>query len=132
MQKIILFDIDHTIFDTILYRERLFENLAKILEHDAEELYKIAQGAYAKIRKAKPYLTPDIFLEDILAHTKKFEKQNDVQSVFWNKQLYESCIYPDVAKAFSYISKANIPIGIFSTGDTAHQKIKIESLKEYL
>ncbi len=131
-KKIVLFDIDHTIFNTIKYRKNLYKNLAKMAGSDVEEFSKTAEKEYAKLRKITYYLDPDIFLKTIVAHSEKPIDLKKIQAVFWDKLLYEECIYPDVKEAFDYLNKDNIMIGIFSTGDPAHQSIKIESLKEYL
>ncbi len=130
--KIILFDIDHTIFDTILYRKNLYANLAKSLDYDIDEFSKIAIEEYALLRKKSHYLDPDPFLKNLLERSKKSVDFKKIEAAFWNKKLYESCVYPDVKNTFSYLNKIDIQIGIFSTGHLAHQNIKIESLREYL
>ncbi len=132
MQKLALFDIDYTIFNTNLYRKKLFENLAHVLECQVDDFSEIGKNVYKKLRQTTPYLTPSLFLEAILDITNKPNKLKDAQTVFWDKGLYESCIYPDVKQTFSYLTDNNVQIGIFSTGNLEHQKIKVESLKEYL
>lgn len=130
--KIVLFDIDHTIFDTILYRNNLYKNLAIEIGVDINEFSQTARLSYENLRKNTYYLDPTIFLKAILNQSEKSTDIKKLETVFWNKRLYESCIYPDVKKVFSYLAKNNIQIGIFSTGESTHQKIKIESLNEYL
>lgn len=135
MQKnntVVLFDIDHTIFNTNIYRKNLFINLAKELGHDPNEFYEIGQNVYENIRKTTPYLTPELFLKNVFKHSKKATGLKKLNSVFWNKELYDSCVYPDVKKTFSYLFTEKVQIGIFSTGDFTHQRIKIASLMEYL
>ncbi|HUQ84738.1 MAG TPA: HAD hydrolase-like protein [Candidatus Limnocylindrales bacterium] len=130
--KIILFDIDNTIFNTVLYREKLFNNLATQLDFDSKIFSQIAKEEYALLRKKAHYLDPDSFLNSIIARSEKATNLEELQSVFWDKKLYESCVYPDVKKTFSYLIETDIQIGIFSTGHSTHQNTKIESLKEYL
>jgi len=135
MQKsksIVLFDIDHTIFNASLYRKNLYINLAKGLGHDVKKFSIAAKKDYEKLRKTTYFFTPDLLLKTILTHSEKSSDFKKAQSVFWDTELYESCVYADVKKAFSQLVEMGIQIGIFSTGDLAHQKIKIESLKEYL
>ncbi len=129
---IILFDIDHTIFNTHLYRKKLYENLAKEIGADVKYFTKTARSEYKKLRKTTYYLDPDVFLKTILAHFAKSTELKKLKSVFWDSKLYESCIYKDVKETFSLINQRGLNIGIFSTGDMDHQKIKIESLKEFL
>lgn len=131
-KKIVLFDIDHTIFDTNKYLEKLYNNLAKELGYEAAEFSLLGKNTYENIRKSVPYLSPDIFLENLLVHSKTSVDIKKLRSVFWKKEIYESSIYPDVKNIFDYLSKSNFLIGIFSTGDAKHQNIKIESLKKYL
>lgn len=130
--KIVLFDIDHTIFDTILYRNNLYNNLALKIGTDVDKFSESAKKEYEKLRKTTYYLDPVVFLKTILIHSENKTSLEKLKAVFWDKNLYESCIYPDVKKVFKYLAKNTIKIGIFSTGELEHQKIKIESLKEYL
>jgi FMN phosphatase YigB (HAD superfamily) len=130
--KIVLFDIDHTIFNANLYRRNLYTNLAKGLGYDIQEFIKSAEKNYEKMRKTTYYFTPDMLLKAILHPFGKPEHFIKAETIFWEKLLYEACIYPEVKKVFSFLSENNYIIGIFSTGDLEHQKIKIESLKEYL
>lgn len=130
--KIVIFDIDHTIFNSTMYRSSLFANLAKGLGYDIKKFSEKAHGAYKNMRKSHYFFTPDLLLKTILSPWKKPEDLVKAQSIFWEKLLYESCIYPEVKDVFTYLSENKIQIGIFSTGDLAHQKIKIESLKDYL
>lgn len=131
-KSIVLFDIDHTIFDANLYRRTLYANLAKAIGSDVKRFSETADTEYKKFRKNTYYFTPDLFLKTILADKTKSVDLKKIKAVFWDKTLYEKCIYPDVKDAFSKLKELSIQIGIFSTGDQAHQKIKIESLKEYL
>ncbi|HSW47667.1 MAG TPA: HAD family hydrolase [Candidatus Saccharimonadales bacterium] len=130
--KIVLFDIDNTIFNTVLYREKLFKNLANYLDYDNNEFSQLAKEEYALLRKKVHYLDPDVFLNSIIIRSKKSTNLKKLQSIFWEKELYESCVYPDVKKTFSYLSKNDIQIGIFSTGHPTHQNTKIEGLRKYL
>lgn len=130
--KIVLFDIDHTIFNATLYRDKLYKSLARELKYGLDHFYEIGEKAYKKIRKTKHFLSPEDFLDTILPPHKTPADLERSKQIFWDEKLYESSIFPDVKKTFSYLAKANILIGIFSTGDLKHQKIKISSLKEYL
>ncbi len=130
--KLVLFDIDHTIFNATLYRNNLYANLAKEIGSDVKKFSETATKKYEQLRKTTYFFTPDLFLKTILAQSEKATDLKKIEAVFWNKELYESCVYPDVKKVFADLVKKGIQIGIFSTGDLAHQKIKIESLKEYL
>ncbi len=93
--KIVLFDIDHTIFNTISYRENLYKNLAREIGVDVDNFSKAAKIAYANLRKTTYYLDPPVFLKTILNQSKNLTNLKILESVFWDKNLYESCIYPD-------------------------------------
>lgn len=131
-KKIVLFDIDHTIFDGILYRKTLYANIARQFDYDFNQFSENADREYKKLRDSTNYFTPDTFLNTILTNLKETADHKEIKDIFWDKKLYETCIYPDVKKIFSFLKKRGFQIGIFSTGDLAHQKIKIESLREYL
>lgn len=130
--KIVLFDIDHTVFDTNLYRKNLYKNLALEMGVDPHKFSQTAQVAYQNLRKNTYYLDPAVFLNTILNKSENSTDLKKLESIFWENALYESCIYPDVKQTFKYLNSKNITVGIFSTGDLKHQKIKIDSLKEFL
>ena len=111
--KIVLFDIDHTIFDTILYRNNLYKNLAKEFNADVNEFSEIAQNEYIKLRKTTYYLDPDVFLNTILTHSEKKIDHQKLKVIFWDKKLYEKSIYPDVKNVFSYLAKNNFKSAFF-------------------
>lgn len=131
--RIVLFDIDHTIFDTESYIQNLYKKLSDELGYeDLEEFKKIANALYANIRSRTKFLPPDFFLEEILKKAKNPTNIKKLNTLFWNKDLFESSIYPDVDDAFGYLTKNKFAIGIFSTGDHSHQSVKIESLINHL
>ena len=130
--KLVLFDIDHTIFNAALYRDNLYKNLATALKYDLNHFYEVGEKAYKKIRKTKHYLSPNQLLETILPPHKTSADLEKSRQIFWEEKLYESSVYPDVKQTFKYLADKGIQIGIFSTGDLAQQTMKIQSLKEYL
>lgn len=132
-RKLVLFDIDHTIFDTESYIENLYKKLALELGfEDVKEFNKITSNIYQNIRKRNKYLPPSIFLDNILPHAKKKTTLERLSKVFWEKKIFKASIYPDVKTAIKFLLKNKYLIGIFSTGDLEHQSVKIESLKAHL
>ena len=132
-KKLVLFDIDHTIFDTESYIEKLYIKLSLELGFsDREEFRKVADALYDNIRKRTKFLPPDFFLNQLLKSTRTPTTIKKLNKLFWNKEIFEASIYEDVHSTIKYLVSNNYIIGIFSTGDYDHQKIKVESLKEHL
>ncbi len=132
--KIILFDIDHTIFDTDVFRKIIYKKLSKKLnlKYDDFFLELIKKSEKITINKKK-YFDPDFFLKTLTYITNSKLKPDDLGSEFWDESNFEQAIYPEVTSTFNQIKKnKNISIGIFSRGETKFQKRKIEILKESL
>ncbi len=43
-QKVVLFDIDNTLFDTTGFRQRLYRSVAKVLDYDVKLLSETGQN----------------------------------------------------------------------------------------
>lgn len=130
--KIILFDIDHTLFNTELFRKIIYKKLCKKLNLNYNDFFLglIRKSEKITINKKK-YFDPDFFLKTLTYLTNSKLKLNDLKSEFWDESNFEKAIYPEVTSTLNQIKKnKNISIGIFSRGGTKFQKRKIKILKE--
>jgi len=130
--KIVLFDIDHTLFNTELFRKTLYKDLANGLGLTDSEQLEVINNKYYETKNIFGYFKPEDFLKAILKISKSNINLKNLRAIFHENRSYHSFIFPDVKKTFLDLDKKNVQIGIFSTGETAYQKIKIESLKNYL
>ena len=51
--KIVLFDIDYTLFDTALFRKKFQKSLAKVLNMDEKTLLEIQSGVIDQVKAMK-------------------------------------------------------------------------------
>ncbi len=131
MKKIILFDIDHTLFDTNVFRDIIYKKLSKKLKlkYNEDFLKLIKKSEKITINKKK-YFDPDFFMKTLINLTNSKLNQDHLKPEFWNNSNFEKSIYPEVISVFNEIKKnKNVLIGIFSRGETKFQKKKIEILE---
>ncbi len=130
--KIVLFDIDHTIFDTRAYVQRCFEELEKIISSKSRKDFKnLAQEIYLKQRKHS-YFSPKRFSEELKERIITDQSINTLENVFYNQHNLEESLYKDVLPTMRKLSQKNIKLGIFSAGDKILQKKKLQTLSHIL
>lgn len=130
--KVVLLDIDHTIFNTELYRKKLYENLGMALGLMNEDYFKILNDKYLETKKEFGYFKLDEFLKKIYLLSKRDTSIKMLQSIFEDKNLIDTSLFQDVKKVLMQLKSMNIQIGIFSTGELTFQTAKIEEIKKYL
>lgn len=132
MNKIILFDIDYTLFDTDKFRDSTYPQLRKLLEQEdipsyhqkVKEIEKklITEGGYEPVSFAR-VLTEA--LEIPLNH-------EEIRKLFYDKNLYDACLYPEVKDVLKKLSEKNdIVLGIVSRGEDSFQRRKIQAIANY-
>ena len=132
--KIILFDIDHTLFNTDLFREIIYKKLSKKLRLKNDDFFlKLIKKSEKIAINKKKYFDPDFFIKTLIGLANSKLKTDDLKSEFWDESNFEKAIYPEATSALNQIKRdKNISIGIFSRGQTKFQKKKIEILEESL
>lgn len=125
-KKIILFDIDYTLFDTTQYKKKIAEKLAEIINFvDSDKAYAVIEKVYYDVRSFgdfNPSLFADLFL-------KKFPdslSKKAIEEIWWQKDILISALYPETVSVLQKLSKKeNLLLGIFSSGKTDFQLAKI-------
>ncbi len=126
--KLILFDIDRTLFDPSSFLNDFYENLYKNFDLSQNEIETIKM-LYEENKKENGYFYPDQFLNKVKESIEKIDKQK-IEETFWNVDLFSKNLYKDTP-ILSDLSKL-AKIGIFSKGDLDFQIKKINLLKKYL
>src|SRR5690348_16490032 len=129
-KKIVLFDIDYTLFDTTAYKKGVSKELAKLFHQlDPQKVYDIIDGVYYDVRSFgsfDPRLFADIFIEKY----PEVSSKDVIEHVWWEKKLLIDSLYPEVLSVLQELSKQdNIALGIFSSGKTEFQLAKISHLE---
>ncbi len=134
MKKVILFDIDHTLFDTEKFRETTYKKLAAKLKYNNDrEFTRLAREAEEITVRAIGYFDPSLFIKNIIELAESNLKTGDLEKEYLKKDNFEKAVYSEVLPTLRRIKKINnISIGILSTGETKFQRRKVEVLKELL
>jgi len=130
-KKIVLFDIDYTLFDTDAYRRILYPRLAQELGINEEELRAFRQEFEPEMKEKFGHYSPDFFLKKIASIAKKDIDFATLEEIFWNKVMYSDLLNPELLDVLKLLQKDTISIGLLSTGDKRHQLAKIESVLAY-
>lgn len=128
-KRIILFDIDHTLFDAALYRDKWLRLLAdKLNFSNREEFADLANTIYMEIRKTMNF-EPTIFVEKLIEQLHLTIKPQELESIILNDKLIESCLYDEAEQVLKALSKdPQNMIGVFSGGRHDLQTKKIQNV----
>ena len=126
--RIVLFDIDGTLFDASSFLSDFYRNLTDVFDLSKENIDEI-QKIYSQNREENDYFLPSSFQSKIIDKFPKVQ-EDKLQKILWNVDLFEKNVYKDtsVIKDLSNLAV----IGIFSKGDKNFQKQKIFFLNKLL
>ena len=119
--KIILFDIDGTLFDSSSFINDFYKNISAKFNLVSDDIATM-QKFYEENKKKNGYFLPGIFLDKI-AHNFPSLDLGLLNKIFWNIDLFEENMYKDTS-LIRDLSKVAV-IGIFSKGDSDFQKQKL-------
>lgn len=133
-KKVVIFDIDFTVFNTAAFRKNLYQLLAiKLGYNNMLQFNQLARQTEQETKEQVGYFKPRIFLSFLQKKTKKKVKMQELEEIFFNESLYIESLYEDSRDVFQeLVIKKNIDIIIFSTGEKEFQMQKINSLHEML
>lgn len=129
-RKIILFDIDHTLFDASLYRKLMFDLIAEYLVfEDREKLQHALEKTYVSHREKTGYFDLEIMLEELV---QQLVIEADTRAVFdailRDEASYEKSVFSETIEVLEEIAKkSDITVGVFSGGREEHQYRKIQN-----
>lgn len=129
MERIILFDIDRTIFDTKTSEKRVIESLGLLVRRDSKWIKEII-GEYKNELDSTTDFNPNDFLRKVSEQTEiDPEKLNQVMF-----NPYNFVLYPETLKVFRELSRKGFMLGIFSEGVSQWQmkKLTLTGSMDYL
>ncbi len=122
--KIVLLDIDRTLFDTDEFVIKTDELISKTLNISKDEITLVDDEYVKTIEDLYHYNFLD-FMKLLPATKQQYEMlTNEYEN---NSDLYPK--YTDVIPALDYIQSANYQIGIFSEGTPSFQRVKLKNLR---
>lgn len=127
-KPVILFDIDHTLFDTDKLRNLSNKAILKILKIKNNKIDLFILVENEAVRKDKVF-KPSTFSEMVAKHFKKEKKTKEITKVFTDKSIFKACLYPNTVSILKRLSH-QFRLGIFSKGHEPFQRFKTEASKE--
>ncbi len=126
MGKLILFDIDGTLFNPENFGRLIRAEFTKILNITEEELMRANADYYARLET-----TTDFNPHDMSAHIASVfgADRKALDKIFWeNTEIYRQSVYEDVHDSLKKLSQEST-IGIFSQGNEELQNRKIDCME---
>jgi len=129
--KIVLFDIDYTLFNTDVYRQKLYPRLGSELGIPEDEFFLLARGVSKEVKETVGHYSPDLVLQKLLALSKSNTTLERLEEIFWDKILYEELLDKDTVGVLEKLQKEGIATGLLTTGDRRHQLAKVHTVLQY-
>lgn len=129
--KIILFDIDYTLFDADKFRVKMFEVIKKNSRIGINNIDEILRNSYIASRKETGYFKLKAFLEDLATKLGR-AFPDSLEKAILKEDIFTGNLYKGAKNVLHSLSKnKQLIIGIFSGGDDAFQRKKIEEIKDF-
>lgn len=129
--KIILFDIDHTLFDTNLFRQLVAERLhRKLPSMTMSQIMEADNAAHKKMKNTNtfsPVNAANFFSLEINSQI----SPDEIVDIWTDKQMFQSCLYDDVLPVLRKLQNEGFVMGVFSTGIAEFQIEKIAALQSF-
>lgn len=131
-KKIILFDIDYTLFDTDKFRDLTYPSLMNLLEQEDLPQYHEKVHLIEHTLISKGGYEPVTFANLLAEALQLKPKREEIERIFYDIALYDVCLYPEVKNILENLEKRNgVILGIISKGETSFQKRKISAVRTY-
>lgn len=129
-QKIILFDIDNTLLNGDIYREKMFRALAHAAKQEDKETFKKrASEEYFAMRRAGPFL-PREFAEVIIKKLHLSVFPQDLEQTMFDQDMMTTSLFEEAKEVLESLSqKKDLILGVFSSGPYEFQRAKIRAIE---
>lgn len=126
-KKIILFDIDLTLFNNNRFVELKDDQIIKYVGIKNIEKYKRLLPKYLMTLQNQRDFSPDRFIEIVCEKFKFKDKEGLLKLTYTDKTLYNRSLFGDVRKTLDILHDKYY-LGIFSEGKVKFQSFKLNSL----
>ncbi len=127
-KKIVLFDIDYTLFDTTRFKQLVADMLVSYVPHAD---VKLIDEVYYEVRQ-KGSFDPKLFAQLFTKKHALTVAEEEIESLWFDTDTIKKALYPEVLLTLQKLQERNnIALGIFSAGKTAFQLQKISSLSDF-
>ena len=130
MKKVILFDIDYTLFDSSKFRKKLYSAIKiSLKKKDIHVPDEKLVNAYKVLRNEVPYFSPRIFAKKLGNEIGEKIDEDFLETEIFGSIIFNHNLYEEVLEVFKMLSKIeDLEIGIFSTGEEKFQGQKINEI----
>lgn len=131
-KKVILFDIDYTLFNTDKFRDITYPKLMQLLrQEDLPQYHEEVKLIEKDLIKGGGY-EPVIFARTLAKALQLQPEYDAISKLFYDEKLYDNCLYPEVKDVLNKLSKKeDFILGIISKGENTFQRRKIASINHF-
>lgn len=123
MKKLILLDLDNTLFDSASFRKRLFRRIGRLFEKDCETVYDT-------LLRETGVFDPDVFIERLHQRIEK-EKRAEMLRLIFDPRSLKHSFHKEAIVTLKALSKLG-EVGIFSQGEEKLQRAKLSAIARFL
>jgi len=128
--KVVLFDIDYTLFDTSRFRDKLYEELSSLPGISGATVEEIGTRAYQNVRKELGYFNPEEFIQELSKGLNGIVSAEDIKRSIWSEGKFKECLYDETIPVLIALEKV-ATIGIFSKGHDLFQRSKLNQIAHF-
>lgn len=129
-KKIVLFDIDDTLFDAEKFRQKILRQVIKTVGYKkgTDNIEKKLQDIYIASRRLTGFFNLNLFIKDLIRELNIKTKPRILASLIFKESLFRDNLYKEAKEILNILSKKKLlRIGIFSRG---YKNFQIKKIKE--
>lgn len=133
MKKILLLDLDNTLFRSSELRVEIYKRIAKFLSSEnksSEGVIEICNAIGKRMIIDLGYFSPDIFIQELSKEIDIIGKEKKVKDLILDTEFSKGFMYTDVQDVLASLS-GKVDLGIFSQGEEDFQKSKLHSMLHF-
>ena len=132
-KKIVLFDIDYTLFDMEKFRIKMFGEIIKKTRHERiSNLEYLLRNAYFIYREESRTFDPKAFTKYLVRKLKIRVEPEILENAITKQDIFLGNLYEETKETVEALSRNKLQkIGIFSGGEINFQKKKIKEIEDY-
>lgn len=127
--KLILFDIDYTLWDTKNYRNLLYGALAQKFTLHLKDFSEEAEKVYRNYMDTYGNFTASEFAQILKKHFSFSSPVEEITDIILEENIFINALYPDTEKVLMTLKEKGYILGIFSRGLLPFQTMKIKSVQ---
>ena len=130
-KKIILFDIDYTLFDTTKFKKIIAQEIAELTNSDNKNFPELLEEVYYQAR-FNNHFEPSVFPQALRKKITTTVENKELESVWFDSNNIKKALYPEAISVLQNLQKKGVLLGVFSTGNSEFQLAKVSLLADVL